>query len=856
MYRKIISSVLLAGAMQAQTFNVSTAQELADALNSAAMNGKDDTIILSAGTYQANSSVQFQYLASESNSLTLRAADGLDRSDVVIDGGRIGTTLYLENTVSAPATRLERLTIQNGYTPHNGGGVYSTLPLVVERCEISHNKAVENGGGLYATGYADINDTLVKDNNVTGYSYTGGGGLFVNTPLEDRNTTIIFSRFENNGVIPVTDFLSSYIYGGAISNTSSGTSSLLIQHSSFIRNHIKGDEYSNGGAIYANTVYVFDSNFTKNSAGPGGEYRSGAKGGALLVKEYLVVSKVRFEDNSAVYGGAISTSSDAKTNISESTFISNSAHYNGGAISSDGTLKVEKSDFISNSCGYDSYYVNTQAGGAVYVLGSVELKECTFKSNKVLHGDGGAVYANTPLVIRSTFYGNSASREGGAVYADTQLLSVNSVYEHNHAPRGSEIAGRQYGKSFIANNTFRANATDANTTVAVGQGVLINNIFYDANQNDGIDLDRILANGDLKLYNNYVSNTHILNPEHYLLVRSGSLAPSTNSVKFDGNSSRLLSSSDLIDRGLDPLSTTFKLLLNYAMKDFHSNDDMGKRISKAILTDKDGNRRVAGSGTDIGAYEYGSTNAIPIINDINISGDLYDGETINVSVGYLIDANRTLDTLLFDYESNGTFTNLSSHVYQKAGSYILTIKVVDDIGDYTTATKRVLITKKPFDLLDDESKLKKAINPAYYDEIMSIIKKQKENSYSLGVDNVKNYLADYNLTTVAKLQEAIANARKTAIEDVKNHPKDYNITMAVKVDANSVDNLAKGWHMVGIPVEISDMYTFDGAKVIWYYHNGEWSGYSSDTTIQQHIINAGLSKCSILPQNSAVWIYK
>ena len=272
--------------------------------------------------------------------------------------------------------------------------------------------------------------------------------------------------------------LGKNVHGGAISNTSTGTSFLLIQNSSFIGNRIEGDESSGGGAVWANTLYIFDSNFTKNIAGPAGVYGSGARGGAVLVKDHLVVSKVRFEHNSAVYGGAINVSSE--TNISDSTFISNSAHFNGGAISSYGTLKVEKSDFVSNSCGYDSddKYRYVQGGGAIEA-NSLELRECTFQSNKVLYGNGGAVYAYTPLIIRSTFYGNSASREGGAVYADTQLLSVSSVYEHNHAPQGSEVAGRQYGKSFIVNNTFRANATDANTTVVVGQGVMVNNIFYD-----------------------------------------------------------------------------------------------------------------------------------------------------------------------------------------------------------------------------------------------------------------------------------------------------------------------------------------------------------------------------------------
>ncbi|RKX45647.1 MAG: hypothetical protein DRP64_04365, partial [Verrucomicrobia bacterium] len=78
-------------------FSVSTAQELQNALTTAAANGVDDSILVDAGYYTGN----FNFSSAESQALTLRAADGVEATAVTLDGNGAGRALGITCSVIA-----------------------------------------------------------------------------------------------------------------------------------------------------------------------------------------------------------------------------------------------------------------------------------------------------------------------------------------------------------------------------------------------------------------------------------------------------------------------------------------------------------------------------------------------------------------------------------------------------------------------------------------------------------------------------------------------------------------------------------------------------------------------------------
>ena len=136
------------------------------------------------------------------------------------------------------------------------------------------------------------------------------------------------------------------------------------------------------------------------------------------------------------------------------------------------SIKFAK-ETISN-CIFTNNVAKGRGGGAVYAFGNIDIKSCTFNSNKA--GEkGGAVFGNKDLFItNSRFTNNQASKYGGAVYFRchqssghyengtwvsevvyfTNLIQ-NSIFTQNSASKGGAIYG------------FKSSATDSHGAKAV-----------------------------------------------------------------------------------------------------------------------------------------------------------------------------------------------------------------------------------------------------------------------------------------------------------------------------------------------------------------------------------------------------
>lgn len=172
---------------------------------------------------------------------------------------------------------------------------------------------------------------------------------------------------------------------------------------------------TDGGAIYAigNNVNIENCSFEDNHAE---EY-----GGAICfdAATYSTIKNCSFNMNGAETGGSLSILYTKYITISDSTFTSNTATLEGGAISYDFAV-----DNILDNCRFENNDALGQNGGAVsWVYTTGNITNNRFKRNSA-QGDGGAIYVclenkiymtENQNLINCSFTENRA-RNGGAFY--------------------------------------------------------------------------------------------------------------------------------------------------------------------------------------------------------------------------------------------------------------------------------------------------------------------------------------------------------------------------------------------------------------------------------------------------------
>jgi hypothetical protein len=185
-------------------------------------------------------------------------------------------------------------------------------------------------------------------------------------------------------------------------------------------------------------------------------------GGIVNLGGTLNVIGCTFSGNGpATNGGAISNRSNGKLNVSNSTFVSNTAG-NGGGIDNRAALTVTNSTFFSNTT------VNWGAGIYNYTLGNATVTGSTFSNNRASDGSGICNHRGSLDVTGSTFSGNRASGHGGGIYHDIYnqkpLTVTDSTLISNSAGYGGGISN--LGTLIVAGSTFISN-----TANVIGGGI-------------------------------------------------------------------------------------------------------------------------------------------------------------------------------------------------------------------------------------------------------------------------------------------------------------------------------------------------------------------------------------------------
>lgn len=350
----------------------------------------------------------------------------------------------------------------------NGGTNYTGIIVSFGQTLNIYDAGSLDGSGNILT---SINN-LVKPGS-TDNSTCDGGVVYNSGTTNIRNSVFSANRGYN---------------GGVLYNPSIG--SFTINNSDFENNIASGS----GGVIYnAGTANIINSIFKGNQAPSiaGGVIYNYQSAGSILN-----ITGSTFENNSAVFGGAIINRTAARTTITGSQFTSNNANTQGGAIYSETTGTVTDTDSI---------YTNNTAtsGGAIYNTGTTNLTNDTFTNNGITSASiikstqGGAIYnynsggvaVGTITATDSIFNGNIASSQGGAIYSNapatattaTTTVNINNCkfgnLATNKAISSTTIATSAYGGAIYSS----ASTVAASTAVATSNNNISNNSIFNGN---------------------------------------------------------------------------------------------------------------------------------------------------------------------------------------------------------------------------------------------------------------------------------------------------------------------------------------------------------------------------------------
>ena len=168
----------------AQTFNVSTTQELRQALQDAAGNGQSDVIMLADGTYKTtdNGGGTFTFLDNEDYDLTIQ---GSSAENVILDGDNTDQVLNFNIINYVRTIHILNISVTNGHSETDGGGIYTAENINIENCIISGNTTDDDGGGFVSSG-----TTTITNSTISGNTSQYGGGFYAYQPSTITNSTI------------------------------------------------------------------------------------------------------------------------------------------------------------------------------------------------------------------------------------------------------------------------------------------------------------------------------------------------------------------------------------------------------------------------------------------------------------------------------------------------------------------------------------------------------------------------------------------------------------------------------------------------------------------------------------------
>ena len=555
----------------------------------------------------------------------------------------------LNNNNLAQDNQIYSETIENQYatSTDRGGAVtidYSTNDVSVADNAIFQNNEVQAstaGGAIKAlNGFNIGNNVQFISNKASNGGAWGAGALYIklaNKDVASANTTVQIGEnalFQNNiaglgGAIGL-EYGNLEIANGAqfINNESTsagathGGGAIIVwqdpehpnMHSTLTLNNsiFQGNQaIHNGGAIA-----VFDTGATTTINGGQFTGNQVAKqfGGAIYNTGTMNIDGATFSGNRADvqgYGGAIFNANGLLT-VNNATFDSNSAAWDGGAISGTtsylnknslpadwdfGEWSVEnvrkyweqKNGFdahnkiVVNDSTFNNNTVDSYSGGAIGIYSDAVINNSTFTNNNAgghnpadSTDGGGAIYAGGWAridITNSNFTGNS-SNYGGAIATtraglvdDTYLKVSNSTFTGNEATVSGGAISNKFENTTINGTTF------TNNTATVSGGAIYNEA-------------KITFNGENVFSGNMAGGA--ANDIHNIGTMTVASGTTTLGGGITGNGSLTISDGAVLNIGtttVEQASIDIDGTLNASML---SSDNYGKLLADSITTGKNG----------------------------------------------------------------------------------------------------------------------------------------------------------------------------------------------------------------------------------------------------------------------------
>jgi predicted outer membrane repeat protein len=407
---------------------------------------------------------------------------------------------------ASTALSLSNLTIQNGHTTNDGGGLFAGGTLYVIGTQFLSNTA-NNGGGSSALGAANVVSSQFISNTASNY---GGGADFESTASLTGTTFTQNSAKKAGGL---------YIFDRA-----SVTNSLFVLNTANDRG---------GGAEFDGETSVAASTFTSNTAilfDGGGAYFSQA---SSVADSTFVSNTSNLEGGGAYF--------DAIANFTATIFIRNTAKRSGGGVYVFGSASVTASTFTLNTAAAN--------GGGAKLDGVTSVVASTFSSNTAVNG--GGVWFYNPANVTNTIFTRNTANKGGGIYFHGNGTSlggfVNLLFAGNSAVQGTAIYAENLGgdDSVIIRQTTIASPTlGSGSAIYVVSGSL--NLTNTLIANYSVGLARLAGT----LREDYTLFSNVTKPYSGTVLSGGhSLTGTAGFVNAASNDYHLSVGSAGIDRG-------------------------------------------------------------------------------------------------------------------------------------------------------------------------------------------------------------------------------------------------------------------------------------------------------------------